>query len=541
MESRSMDNNVLIFGMTGSGKSTLLGYIITHPMSDEEFLKQDKKNRKYIEDMGKEYYDAFSLSYFSDKGKDEIWRPDKAPGSTKFLHYEPIPELGFLALDSPGMDQSWRDKCEGIFLGNIGIFTVEIGDILKLARKIPGSNKYETEFHRIFDSVILWSKLKGLENLIIALTKIDVEGYSEFVINRAIKFIRDIPLLEAVPIVPISIDVINRKGTNIFDTNNNLTWDDDKTLIAYINKRLVELKKDTNKAYVAIDKFFRRAGANNRPAFRVKVLDGSLTLGDTVYVGPLIANNRSFIVKGQIHSLMREKQEGPCEILYKNQIGGVMLKNTRMGNSWRTSVDIKKTKANITRTAVMVHDIAQQQRGNVLKFDINIADEDDSSKEKLETLNVWSRVSIIWFGKIVPMFILNIQKSELLYSLELISISTKDSLFILPSNELGEYVFQDFIMQLNNKGSVIYIQTKLRGAVCLPDGDTVNITFDIPRNIDKLIIKEKYQKLPAITYSNNNTIIVWQGIGKDMINDFISHTKRALKVEQVNDYSISLQ
>ena len=536
-----MVNNVLIFGMTGSGKSTLLGYIITHSMDDEEFLKCDQINRRHIEDMGKEYYDANSLAYFSDKGKEEIWRPDSAPGSTKFLHYEPIAEYNFLALDSPGIDQSWRDKFEGLFLGNIGVFTVELIDILKLARKIPGSNKYEQDFHRIFDSVKLWCKLNGAENLIIVLTKIDIYDYSESVINRAIKFIRDIHPLESVPIVPISIDVINRKGTNIFDTNNNLVWDNDKTLMSYINRRLIDLQKDTNKAYVAIDRFYRRAGANNRPAFRVKVMEGSLSKGDTVFVGPLVTNKRSFIVKGQIHSLKCEKQEEPCEKLYKNQIGGVMLKNTRTGGSWRTPVDIKKINANITRTAVMVHDLPQQQMGNILKFDIKRTDVDAAFVEKMEKLNVWNRVSIIWFGKIVPMFILNIQKDKLTFSLDLISASMKDILFILPNSVEGEYVFQDFIMQLNMKGNVFYIQTKLRGAESLPDSDMIDITFSVPQNINSLTIKEKNKKKPVISRTMNNTYIVWKGISIDMINDFISYTNRLLKAIQINDYTISLQ
>ena len=125
-----MCKNIAIFGPTHSGKSTLMGYILSQ--SWDAMRKKSEFNRTKKE-LGMDYHPDRKYAYIVDtalderrnmpQDKQEKRNKHKKGGGSKHIHFckASINDIDCAFFETPGSDQYWIEKDEGVFLGDIGI------------------------------------------------------------------------------------------------------------------------------------------------------------------------------------------------------------------------------------------------------------------------------------------------------------------------------------------------------------------------------------------------------------------------------------
>lgn len=470
-----MNDNIVFFGPTHSGKSTLLGYMKSYDLSDEEYALENKRIKERIEEIdGKSYRQDRVLAYYVDTGIDEIKTFDKGEtslGGSKRIHMSKVAsgfDMNCTFIDTPGSDMGWRDKYEGTFLGDIGVFIVDIGELEKLENlknnvdSKKSINKYSSMSSRLFSPIYIWQCYKKMSRLIIAVSKVDMVNYQQNRVIKVINMLKAQDILSDIPIVPISIDVKNRTSNNIVpNTVKDMSWYKGPSLVEELKRLINEDQKGKTTEgilFAKVERFFERTKSNNQPALRVKVLNGAIHLGDTISVGPVEVYDEVGYISGKVKSLRYETRED-TEVILKGQIGGVILSRVSF-NGDRISLRDAEQK----RTCIVFNDAAERTEGNLLEFEINA--------EKLSEENVYSlmevnerlknepnkviRLNLIWFGKVISMHVMKSTEANNVFTLILQNTVPKHrpSIFTLPLNGEGDLIFKEYIIQLENKGFV---------------------------------------------------------------------------------------
>jgi translation elongation factor EF-1alpha len=236
-----MKRNIVFYGNANHGKSTLIGHMVSELKNPK--IDLDKMERYYKEQFGYHYRPDLLYTWLMNRDK---WKsglvPDELTGILTEGHI--INETGesldnvlravtleidsnnvdFTFIDTPGQHPETRDKV--LHLGDVGVFCVEIGQVLK-----PDFDE------SYFDEYEIWTKITNIPNPnpIIILTKVD-EHFSEEAYLEAVEKIRILGNYNESPIIPISVIVKERRSINVFSKSAETSWYNGHTLIDSIKR-----------------------------------------------------------------------------------------------------------------------------------------------------------------------------------------------------------------------------------------------------------------------------------------------------------------
>lgn len=541
LQEEIMSDNIVVFGPTHSGKSTFLGYLITYGMSEDEYNRNNRKIRGKIEQLGGVYKSDRALAYYVDKGIDEIViynKQQKSKGTSKRIHIEKTAldiRLKCTFIDTPGSDVAWRHKYEGLFLGDIGLFMIEIGKLTELSRKVIGSNAYTMMYNQLFSPLYLWKHYKRMKRLIIIISKIDMAFYSPYTIKRAESILRSIDILKEVPIIPICIDVEQRRGYNIIESKK-LDWYIGNSLIREIKNMLAKEYEESTydpTLFAHVEKIIPRTKSNNQPAVRIKVLNGTIHEKDEIYLGPVKYNGKNILLKGQILSLKNETL-GVVNNLAKGDIGGIIFSKLWYGRERLKLVDVK-----LKRTSMIYQDFEGCRKGNLLYFNIEKRYLTDDLLIYFSNIVIGSRLKLIWFGKIISMHLLSLMENSVQYNIVLMNTSS-ESLFMLPIKENGRFLYEQFVLQLSE---LLFVNAYLSDLEMISEQSKRAVVFTVDGEIDNINTLKSVELDFDFSYDleANETIIQWNNLTDRDINRAMQSTRKLLKNRGIINYKITFQ
>ncbi len=486
-----MCKNVVIFGPTSSGKSTLMGYLQCHEREKKENQKIFDNIRREIEKENIIYHPDRKLAYLVDTSieerRDNLNKKNKVSsgqnkrGSTTRIHIckAKVGEEDCTFIETPGSDQYWIEKNEGVFLGDIGIYVIEIKHLLALAHKVEDSSAYKKLQSKIFSPLYLWKHYKNISRLIIAITKIDMD-YSKFAIEKAIRIFHSVSVFSNTRVVPISIDVDSVEACNIYDVCPKVAevYKGD-TLMQYL-KELIETDNIKinikNYSFAHIHRFFevKKPNLQSQSAFRIKVLSGKITPGIKVGIGPLKEKGgKSIYAEGIVKSIKHEIL-GDIPSLDKGDVGGVILSKFMVDGVVRREEEFE-----IKRTSVLYDLNSLQAKGNLLFLSVDLTNEKDIVKECFKKLNLNDRIKIVWFGKLITMDLVGkIVSDECKERYKIILMnynsSTSYSEFFLTMDEKRNLIFSNFAIQLPNN---YYVSAEITDIDCISQQQRGRVEF----------------------------------------------------------------
>ena len=470
-----MNGNIVFFGPTHSGKSTLLGYMKSYDLTDKEYELENEKIKKRIENIdANSYRPDRVLAYYVDTGIDEIKlysKNVKSLGSSKRIHMSKVAsdlDMNCTFIDTPGSEMGWKDKYEGTFLGDIGVFIIDIGELEKFKdlENNPYSKKsrviYSALSSKLFSPAYIWQCYKKMRKLLVAISKVDMINHEEDKINSTIDMLKQMDIFRNIPIIPISIDVKNRTSNNVIpDDLKDMPWYKGPSLVGELKRLIKENQQEIlteDVLFAKVERFFERTHSNNQPALRIKVLNGAVRLGDIIKVGPVEVNREAGYISGKVKSLLYETKES-TEVISKGQIGGIIFSRV-LFNGVRISLRDAEQK----RTCIVFNDAAHRAEGNLLVFEIDSKKISNDNTLSLMYVNERLkkfperviRINLIWFGKVISMHVMRSVEEDKIFKLTLQNTvpKHKPSMFTLPLNDNNELMFKEFIIQLENKGFV---------------------------------------------------------------------------------------
>lgn len=389
----------VFFGPANVGKSTIIGYIKTFHLNEVSFSKEIDRIKKKL---GNNYISDRLYSYFVDGAKDEYKKNiEKKHGVTKGTSkYAHIAKIGdFYFIDTPGGEGYETQRFKGISLANIGIFAIEIKQLLNLKEENTTTTfeKYIKTVQNFFASWYIWQKLFGNNNSIILLTKYDSfpsEEYFEEAKNILISIIGN---NNDIPIIPTSISVNTelRQDINIYSRLKS-DWYKGKTLM-----ETIEEKYDLCSKVTPIDdlllfynrKYEQVTGVG--PIIKWKVSSGTLNINDKVSIVPVLVDNKYIKVNVTIKSIHDENNKS-IEKASSGEIVNIAISSINFENT-----TIHKDKVEILNTSIIVSSKRDVTFGNQIKVSITF---NQCTKDELSVLKgfkVGAQVRILWYSKVL--------------------------------------------------------------------------------------------------------------------------------------------
>jgi translation elongation factor EF-1alpha len=399
MEKNKAKVSFVFFGPANVGKSTMIGYMQTYNLSDERFFNEINKIKRKL---GIHYQKDRLFSYFVDDAKDEYSKNiEKSHGETKGTSkYSHITEMGEIFLiDTPGGNKYEGQRFKGISLANIGIFAIEIKQLLKLQKEYSKDNlnEYLKTVKEFFSSWYVWQKLHGTKNSIILLTKYD-SFPSEDYYNEAKKVLENIIGVNVdVEVIPTSIDVNseNHSDINIFKKLEE-SWYKGRTLMQVIDEKFALISNSISQSDLLM--FYNRK-YDSVPGIgsiiKWKISSGILEIQNRLTIAPVVINNKYTKVNASIKSMHNEKDDN-INSAQEGEIVNIALRNIVFD-----STSIKRENVEVLNTSIIVSSEKSIVFGNILKVSIELS---QCNKEELLILNSFkinSQVRILWFGKVL--------------------------------------------------------------------------------------------------------------------------------------------
>lgn len=235
-----MKKNVVFYGNANQGKSTLIGHIIStyHKFDLDKFEKYFKAEfgtaynpaLLYTWIINKDYFESRSVpDDLTGMLKDVIVFRETGSTMTTVTNRNITMEIAgqtehFTIIDTPGHDEFADERDRGLALGDIGVFCVEIGEVLK------------DEFNSShFDKFEIWSKFSG-RTPIILLTKTDL-NLSEKEYIRAAERVKQLGNYgNDVLIIPVAVIVGKRCSFNVLTRAPETPWYHGDILIEAIQR-----------------------------------------------------------------------------------------------------------------------------------------------------------------------------------------------------------------------------------------------------------------------------------------------------------------
>lgn len=359
-------NNISIFGTTQCGKTTLAGYLISRSLSDVAFNEMVRYNRRFIKKMGFDANDK-DLVYtsFVSLDRDELRREtDKMKtqesskentgriGTSRRTHRKLIEfndgygdnTQKLVMIDTPGMRAEAKERYMGIFEGDIGICILNIIDLenyMMLEPSSQDSRRIKLMDRRLFDPIRFWCAYKGIQNLVLLISKIDLVHFDKGRIDAATLFLLnklkgyELPIPEnGIPIIPISVRLQENNRYFIREAHNIDCVDATcppllgQALLPMISGMTnnVPTEERPSELFASISKLCKIKDRKGY-ALRVKVLRQTLYTSSKITIGPLKRKEDGTLhfVTGAIKSLKEEGTNNLTTSLRAGSIGGVAI------------------------------------------------------------------------------------------------------------------------------------------------------------------------------------------------------------------------
>lgn len=469
--------NIVVFGPIHSGKTSLMGYIRATCMQEAERIKEDRQIRKDLINKGVPYKFQDKFTYYISTDRDEIITDpgQSSIGTTKRMHIRNINhvsnkdvEADLIFIDTPGQNtvKMWKHRYEGIFMGDIGVFVIDINEIINMADLNRESDEYTNTFNKLFSYLFLWKTTKDMKDLIIVLSKIDTL-ISDYDILYAIETIREIDYFKDIPIIPIGIDFEKEKDYNIFSCYKITNTLHDVTFINKLFELLDEKlasdrKKDICFAYL---KGTRKISETDETVLQIKVLEGYISQENKIALLPIKRNNSSEFDKAicSVKSMKLEDRK-LVDCMVASNIGSILPSKIMIDNK-----RINLNELSIVKTTCIVGENTPYITGNLLSFKTKLYDKSVFA-ENFMKIRINQAINIVWFGKVLTAsFCSKYINNDICY----FNAYLQHYPIVMPIDNQKKYSITKFALEVNNS---YFFQAELE-AINNLDKDTDKIYF----------------------------------------------------------------
>ena len=326
--------NMIITGHIDNGKSTTMGHFLMQlGVVDERTIQQHAEES---EKTGKG--DSFKYAWVMDNIKDERER-----GITIDLAFQKFetPKYFFTLIDAPGHRDFVKNMITGASEADCAVLVLSAKEGETDTAVAPGGQAREHAF---------LLKTLGVNQIIIAINKMDVSNYSEDAFKKAKekgeKLIKSVGFkVDAVPIVPVS----GWKGDNLVKKSENLKWWTGKTLLETFDDFTLPEKPVGKPLRVPIQDVYTITGVGTVPVGRVET--GKMKAGDKIVIMPSGA-------VGEIKSIETHHTEMPSAEAGDNigfNLRGVEKKDIKRGDVMGTPDAPPKVAKEFRAQIIIIH------------------------------------------------------------------------------------------------------------------------------------------------------------------------------------------
>ena len=400
----------VFFGPANVGKSTMIGYILTKDWTQDKLLQQENKLKEKI---GSDYQDNRFYSYFVDDAQDEYKKNVgnqivRTFGTSKYTHIRDIDK--FVLIDTPGGNDYEVQRFKGLSLANIGIFAIEIKQLLDIQDALIEEDVQRIKLVReFFSSWYVWQKLHGADNTIILLTKYDLsKGKENYEIAKSVlsEIIGDAMNVTTVIPTHIGLKFDDRKDTNVF-TKLNEDWYDGKTLIQAIEEKNNNITNSDEKNLLM---FYNRDFGNVQSVghtIKWKVASGTISTKDKIKIAPILLKNNDYTsVLATIKSMQNENKEA-IEFSETGDIVSTALSNIICDNS-----TIQKKEITICKTAIITNKDKEIKIGNKITVSVNVDSCTGKEFSVINQISINEQIRFLWYGRLLYPHIYDISNTQ---------------------------------------------------------------------------------------------------------------------------------
>lgn len=478
--------NIVVFGPIHSGKTSLMGFIKASCMTEEERIKADKQIRQELIKKGAIYKPEDKYTYYISTDKDEIITDSNQSsiGTTKRMHIKNIAhipndgvEADLIFIDTPGQNtvKTWKDRYEGIFMGDIGVFVVDINDIIYIADLNRNSEEYANAVHELFAYLFLWKTTKQMRDVVIALSKIDTLNSADDILY-AKETIEEMTYFKEVPVIPIGIDFKNDTDYNILTVNRVI---DDLQNVTFISK-LFELldrkmvsdrKKNVCFAYL---EGTRQIAQTDETVLLLKVLEGHIKQGEKVVLLPVKGkNDLEFNTAVLSVKSMKLEDRHLVDCMVSSNIGSILPAKIMLG-----SKRINLNEVSMVKTTCIVGENTPYITGNLLSFKTKLYNR-AAFNDNFMKIRINQSINIVWFGKVLTAsFCSRYISNNYCY----FNAYLHDYPIVMPIDDNENYSITKFALEVNDS---YFFQAELEAINCL-NRDTDKIYFSFSKNVVNL-------------------------------------------------------
>lgn len=392
-------SNIVFFGQADAGKSTLAGYLIS---------RFDKRIRlsAVLNDLRRYNPTANPILTFSsvvNTNRDEVVSYRHLNSKSIHLRKIDLPFESVTIIDTPGSENYSRQRERGMYYGNVGIFFMEINNIL--------DHKYKID---TIAPIALWSKLEN-KRMVFLLTKFDMAGYSKEAYLRAKIEVEGICRFfgfeDRVTIIPTAIEVDRIEklsaleldqydlGENICAKSKKMPWYDGKCVLDTIKDEIDELDRiDENDPLIfcitdQIDNPNSKAGK----VWNIKMLSGILKKDQAICLAPVKDTNNNYRI------LTANVKQLRMDVSKRDNIGEVNI--ARTGELY--GLDIKHCHIEKSHVSKDEYDVVATTCGFAAGIDFKMSAffsfsiDSDALKFKKG-----KEMRLMWFGRSLPFLVL---------------------------------------------------------------------------------------------------------------------------------------
>lgn len=444
--------NIVIFGPIHSGKTSLMGFIKASCMSREERKNAERQIERELIAKGITYKNEDKYTYYITTDKDEITTDSKqnSIGTTKRMHIKNIAHIpndgaGFdlIFIDTPGQNtvRTWKDRYEGIYMGDIGVYVVDVNEVINIADLNRDSDEYVNAINELFSYLYLWKTTKSMDDVIIVLSKIDTVDSAD--VQYAKETIEAMKHFKTVPIIPVGINFDNDTDYNILTFDNikgyyqGLTFV--KKLFGLLDEKLaLDRKKNIFFAYL---ERVRQRDETEETVFRVKILEGYIKQGERVILLPIKRNDSEFDkVLFTVKSMKLEDRQ-LVDCMVSSNIGGILPTKVMLGNN-RINID----EISMIKTTCIIGEKTPYIMGNLLSFRTRLYNK-VVFNENFMKIHINQSINIVWFGKVLTAsFCSRYVNGNYCY----FNAYLHDYPIVMPVYDKENYCIKNFALEVNN-------------------------------------------------------------------------------------------
>lgn len=589
-------NNISIFGTTQCGKTTLAGYLISRSLNDTAFNEMVRRNRRLIEKMGFDVsnkdlvYTSFvsldrdELQRETNKKESNLESTDRI-GTSRRTHRKLI-EYGegfgdcaqkLVMIDTPGMRAEAKERYLGIFEGDIGICILNIRDLenyMVLDHSLQDSRKRKLMERQLFDPIRFWCAYKGIQNLVLVISKIDLADFDENRIETAILFVLDtlekyelaLPK-DGIPIIPISIR-LQESGEHFIRESHNVDREDTlcqspsgQALLPVITgmANAVPTVERQDELFASVSKLCKIKDQKGH-ALRVKVLHQTLHTSSKITIGPLKHKKDRTLhyVTGAIKSLKEEGEPGLTSSLETGSIGGIALPlvyDAFYVAQPPTSKTQKITDYCVLKTSILYSGNARS--GNSITVSVPKCELENNALAAINTLLPKESIHFFWLGRQVVAELIEFYENEKFCFLTLCPLAReyREAIgkFTVPYNQKKELASFDVLLmlQLRHKiGNQVktvyrnYINSRLQNIHDLLEEKTYELCLRLENEVLEEFCEDFEDELTTVTQNYRFNLerqeVVMEKLTTRNIGLILKSVRRFLREHGIVKYTLKV-